>query len=109
MENIKFRAGQGKSINLYKNRRFKLLKSCTNIYFNKQCLSKTVIPSYANIKFQETSPVAQFVSKKAQTTHIKDEIRFSFKKKDKQNREHYEHQLKAAKEWAECGKLFLIP
>jgi hypothetical protein len=58
-----------------------------------------VIPSYANIKFQYASPVAQFTSKKAQTTHIKDEIRFSFTKKDKLNREHNEHHLKGAKDW----------
>ena len=64
MENIKFKAGQGKSMNVYKNRRFKLLKCCVNVYFNKQWLTKTVIPSHANIKFQNTSPVAKFPSKK---------------------------------------------
>jgi len=59
MENFKFIAGQARSINLYKNTRSKLLKCCANIYFNKQCLAKKVIPSYANIKFQDTSPLAQ--------------------------------------------------
>ena len=58
-----------------------------------------MIPSYTNIKFQNTSPVAQFTSKKAQTTLIKDKIKFLFKKKDKLNSELYEHHLKAAKEW----------
>ena len=99
MENIKSIAGQGRTINLYKNTRSKLLKCCANIYFNKQFLAKKVIPSYVNIKFQHTSPVAQFTSKKAQPIRIKDEIKFLFKKKDKLNREHYQHHLKATKEW----------
>ena len=55
--------------------------------FNKQCLANKVIPSYANIKFQNPSPVAQFTSKKLQTTRVKDENKFLFKKKDKFNRE----------------------
>jgi len=65
---------------LYENTRSKLLKCSANTYFNKQCIAKKVIPSYANIKFLNTSPVAQFASKKAQTTRIKDEIKFLFKK-----------------------------
>ena len=80
MENIKFKADQDRSSNLCKNARSKLLKCCANIYFNKHCLAKKAIPSYANIKFQNTSPVAKFTSKKAQTTRIKDEIRLLFKK-----------------------------
>jgi len=63
MENIKLIAGQARTVNLYKNTRCKLLKYCANIYFNKQCLAKKVIPNYANIKFQNNSPVAQFTSK----------------------------------------------
>jgi len=34
MANIKFIASQARTINLYKNTRSKLIKSCTNIYFN---------------------------------------------------------------------------
>jgi len=99
MENITFIAGQTRAINLYKNTRSKLLKCCANIYFSKQWLAKRVILSYADIKFHNTSPVAQFTSKKAQISRIKDEIKFLFKKKEKLNRELYEHHLKAAKEW----------
>jgi len=40
MTNVKFVARQANSIKLYKNCRFKLLKCCANIYFNKQCLLK---------------------------------------------------------------------
>jgi len=35
MANIKLMASQAKTTNLYKNTRFKLLKCCTNICFNK--------------------------------------------------------------------------
>ena len=51
MVNIRFIASQAKSINLYKNTGSKLLKCCTNIYFNKQCIAKKVILNYASIKF----------------------------------------------------------
>jgi len=51
MANIKFVASQAKTINLYKNTRAKLLKCCANIYFNKHCLVKKVIPKYAKLKF----------------------------------------------------------
>ena len=47
---ISFLAAQAKSINLYKNLRTKLMKCCANIYFNKLCLAKKVIPNYATIK-----------------------------------------------------------
>ena len=47
-----------------------------------------MIPKYANTNFQNTSPVAQFTSKKAQITRIKDEIKFLYKKKENLNREH---------------------
>jgi len=47
MTNVKFIARQANADNLYKNCRSKLLKCCANIYFNKQCLLKKVIPKYA--------------------------------------------------------------
>jgi hypothetical protein len=78
---MKFMASQAKSINLYKNYRSKLLKCCVNIYFNKQCLQKKVIPKYANIKFGNLSPAASVTSRKPQITRIKDEIKFLHKKK----------------------------
>jgi len=63
MENIKFIVGQTSSISRYKNIISKLLKCCANIYFNRQCLAKKIIPNYAKIKFQNTSPAAQLTSK----------------------------------------------
>ena len=98
MENFKFIAGQASSIKQYKNTRSKVLKCCANVYFNKQCLAKKIIPNYATLKFQNISPATQLTSKKAQITSLKDEIKFLFIEKDKLNRELYKHHLKAAKQ-----------
>ena len=63
MANINFVSSQAKTINLYHNTSFKLLKCCPNIYFNKQCLVKQVIRKYANLKIKNVSvwdPTAHF-------------------------------------------------
>ena len=46
MVNTKFKiiASQARTINLYRNSGSKLFKCNANIYFNKQCLAKKVIP-----------------------------------------------------------------
>ena len=38
-----FLASQARSIDQYKNLKSKVLKCCTNIYFNSQCLKNEVI------------------------------------------------------------------
>jgi hypothetical protein len=63
MSAIKFVARQASSINVYKNLRSKTLKCNANIYFNKQCLLKKVIPKYASTTSADTSPAAQFTTK----------------------------------------------
>ena len=103
MSCIKFIGRQANTIILYKNLRPKLLKCCANIYFNKQCLSKTVIPEYDNTKFANTSPAAYITTKKTQITRVKDEVKFLFKKKEKLKHELYKAHLKAAQKWGECG------
>jgi hypothetical protein len=45
----------------------------TSFFNNKQCLSKKIIPNYANIKVPVMSPAAHKTRKKIQTTRIKDE------------------------------------
>ena len=50
-QTLKFVASQAKTIDPYNNTRSKLLKCCANIYFNKQCFVKKVIPKYANLIF----------------------------------------------------------
>jgi hypothetical protein len=77
---IKFVARQASSINVYKNLRSKTLKCNANVYFNKQCLLKKVIPKYASTKIADTSPAAQVTNKKTQITRVKKEIKFLLKK-----------------------------
>jgi hypothetical protein len=73
MINTKFMfiASQARTINLYRNTRSKLLKCNANTYFTKQCLAKKVIPKHANLKFTNTSPVAQVTASKAQILRVK--------------------------------------
>jgi len=40
MAPIKILTSQAHSVNLFKNLRTKVMKSCANIYFNQQCLNK---------------------------------------------------------------------
>jgi hypothetical protein len=78
MASIKFIAGQARSINQYKNLRTKIMKFCANIYFNRQCLKKEIVPKYANIKVPYTSPASSITQKKVQTRHIRDKIKFLY-------------------------------
>jgi len=80
MVSIKFIASQARTIFQYKNTRTKVLKCCTNIYFNIQCLIKKIIPGYANIKLSNTFPAVRITQKKVQFMRIKDEIKFLYKK-----------------------------
>jgi hypothetical protein len=62
---IKVLASQGKSINLYKNLRTKVMKCCANVYLNLLCLIKKVTPKYANINIPysllpQTSPKRKY-------------------------------------------------
>ena len=63
MASIKFIASQARTIFQYKNTRTKVLICCANIYVNKQCLVKKIIPGYANIKLPSTSPAARITQK----------------------------------------------
>jgi len=78
-----FAASQAESIYLYKNVRTKVQKCCVNIYFNQQCLKQGVIPKYVQIKVSYTSPTSTIMQKKMRTTHIREEIKFLYKKKEK--------------------------
>jgi hypothetical protein len=64
-----------------------------------QFLNKKIIPKYARNKFPRTSPAVTNTQKKMQFRHIKDEIRFTYKKKQYLNLELYRTHLKAAQEW----------
>jgi hypothetical protein len=70
--NIKFFARQANTIYKYKNLEVKLINYNANIYFNRQCLNKHIIPNYAkHIKIPHTSPAALHTERKAQIQRIK--------------------------------------
>jgi len=73
---VKLIASQARTVNLYKNLRSKLLKCCANIYFNKQCLGKKIVPKYVNIKVANTFPAAQTTMKKGQLIRIKETTKY---------------------------------
>jgi len=79
--------------------KIKVLNCNADIFFNKQCLAKKIVPNYANIKVPTTSPAAHKTQRKAQITRIKEEIKFLYKKKDKINKDLYKAHLKVAREW----------
>jgi hypothetical protein len=69
-----------------------------NIYFNRHCLIKKVIPKYAKIKIPYTSHATDITKKKTQIIRLKDEIIFLLWKKKLKN-DLYRIRLKAAHEW----------
>jgi len=80
---FKTKASQACSIYHYKKLKIKVLKYNANIFFNKQCLTKKIIPNYANIKVPIPSPATYKTQNKAQITQIKQEIKFLYEKKVK--------------------------
>jgi hypothetical protein len=102
---IKFNASQARTIHRYMNLKTKLMKFCANLYFNRQCLVKKLIPKYANIKVPNTSPAADYTSKKVRNIRIKDEIKFLYKKKQQLNKDLYHAHLEVAKEWGSLWTL----
>jgi len=98
MPSFTFVACQAKCIHLYKNVRAKVQRCCANIYFNRQCLKQGVIPKNAQIKIPYTSPTSKVTQKKTKISHINEEIKFLYKKKDKLNESQYRTYLQAARE-----------
>jgi protein-arginine kinase activator protein McsA len=105
MFSIKLVVGQAKYINQYKNLRVKVKKCCASIYFNRQCLKQGIIPKYAHIKVQYTSPASKVMQKKAQIAQVKQEIKYLNKKKDFLNQSLYKTHLQAASEWGKSWEL----
>ena len=61
----KFIASQARSIHQYKNLKIKVLKSCADIFFNRQCLITKTVPHYMNIKVPITSPASRITKTKS--------------------------------------------
>jgi len=70
-----------------------VLKFNLDIFFNKQCLTKKIVPNYANIEVSATSPVARKTQSKFQITRNKEEIKFLCKKKDKISKDLYNERM----------------
>jgi len=77
---FKFAASQAKCIHLYKNLRTEVQRCCANIYFNQQYLIQGVATKYAQIEVPYTSPASITKQKKMQTTRIREEIKFLYKR-----------------------------
>ena len=76
MASLKFIASQARSIHQHKNLKTKVLKCCAHIFFNRQCLTKNIVPNYANIKVPITSSASRITKNKIHTIRLKDEIKF---------------------------------
>jgi hypothetical protein len=76
---IKLIAGQAHTMHRYNNLKAKLIKCSANIYFNKQCILRKVIPNYAKVKVSYTSPASAITQAKAQFVHLKEEVKLSRK------------------------------
>ena len=83
------------------------MKCCANIYFNRQCLNKKVIPKYAYIKVSYTFLATRITSKKVQTIRIKDEVMFLYRKKEKLNTDLHRIHLQASQEWSNSWYIIL--
>jgi hypothetical protein len=107
MAPIKLLASQAHSVNSYKNLRTKGMRCCANIYFNRQSLNKKVILKYANLKVAHTFPASNITSKKIHMIHIKDEIKFLYKKKEELNNYLCKTHLQAAQNWGSIWYIIL--
>ena len=71
---VKFLAGQAKSTYHYKNISSKILKCNADVFFNRQCLAKNIIPKYCNIKVPATSKAAHTTQKKVSSIRSPNEL-----------------------------------
>ena len=104
IQNIRGQSSQ-KHLPIQENLRTKVQNCCANICFNQQCLKLGVIPKYAQIKVRYTSPASTTTQKKMQTTRIREEVKFLYKKKDKLKEMLYKTHLQAASEWGKTWDL----
>ena len=65
-------------IRLYENLKRKLYSCNACIYFNEQCLTRKLTPTYAKVKVPNTSPAHAHTKPKATGTRIKDEVGYVF-------------------------------
>ena len=86
-------------IHEYENLKRKLFNCSANIYFNRQCYQKRLVPNYAKIKIPINSPAVKFTQRKTQNLRIKDEIKYLYMKKQQLNHKLYYLHLSLANTW----------
>jgi len=87
-------------IHQFENLKRKLYNCKASIYFNRQCLTKKLTPSYARIKIPNTSPAHKHAQQKATTLRIKDKINYLYSKEQKLNIMIYHLHLRLANSWS---------
>ncbi|GFG35868.1 hypothetical protein Cfor_05241 [Coptotermes formosanus] len=86
-------------INQYKNVKKNLLTCIANIYFNRQCIARNLIPIYEEIQISNTLPAARHTRRKYQTQRIRDEIKFLYAKKQNLNYQLYQLHVQICNSW----------
>ena len=74
-------ASQASIVFKYQNVKIKLLKTNLHIKFNKKCLENNLIPKYARIYINNTSPTARKTKEHAELFWVKSEIKYLYRKK----------------------------
>ena len=75
------------------------IRKFANIYFNRQCLQKHMIPKYARVKVPNTSSATKFTQHKVYNLRIKYEIKYLQMKKRQLNRQIYHFHVSLANTW----------
>ena len=99
MTHIRIMNASRGSIRKHEELKRKLYKCNANIYFNKQCLKRHIIPCYAKIKIPNTSPAHRHTQNKIPTIRIRDEIKYLYAKKQQLNSQLYQSHLLLANTW----------
>jgi hypothetical protein len=99
-------ASQG-SIHEYENVKRKIYNCNASIYFNKQCLLKKLIPTYARIRIPNISPAAKFTQRKVQTIRTRDGLKYLHMKKQQTNQRLYHLHLLLANSWGNSWEYIL--
>lgn len=71
-----------RTMNTFRNKKFKLMKSIQAIKFNKNCFTEKVIPNFINVKINNSSKSAQRAKRNCEIFWLKSEIRLHYKKTD---------------------------
>ena len=77
----------------YFNLRKKWLINNSNIWFNKTCLQRNIIPKFAILKNKTYSIPSRITKKQYSTLRLKNEIRYLYQKKQNLTFQSYQQEL----------------